>query len=399
MGISEAATAKRLTRALAKLRKSFGQEGIQISVGAIRTALLAHAPSQCPPDLAARTISAALARQAGTTAAKLAASKTAGLLVHSTISSAFAGAMSAGWGYLIMAVVAIPMAIVGTHAILRRAPAPVAVNVPAIYTPGPARPVRVGILLSHFTATGPYLTSVPYAYKDGYLETDRALRTDPLFELIPIVEPGTAEDPDLLAALKTSFKGKPAIDATDRNQISTLDVIVCPRVWNETPEVMNAIESAVSRGAGLLVGAGFAMQTPGPGDRTDRLNGLAQGCWAMSDPQGIECDVIADHPLLGKLGKGSKVTLPANGECGLLPPGATALIEVTHEEEIAAVGMTRPVPAQYRFYPLFIGSLGKGKILSCAFTVWKPVPSDLQDATGGRFMIRCVKWLTNQPLD
>ena len=399
MGVSEAAAAKRLTRAMAKLRKLFGRRGMDISASSIGTTLLANARIEYPADLAARSITAAFAHGATSAAAKLAASKAAGMLVHSWLTSTAIGVASSGWGYFVATLVAIPMAIAGTHVVMRHHAAPVVTAGPGVYVPGPSRPVRVGVMLSQFTASGPYLTSVPYAYKDGYLEMDRALRTDPLIELLPIVEPGSMNDPDLIAALKTSFKGEPTIDATKLDQLATLDVIVCPRVWNETPEVMNAIETTVSKGTGLLIGAGFAMQTPGPGGQTDRLNGVVEGCWAMSNPVEVECDVIADHPLLGKLTKGSKVNLEPNGECGLLVVGAIPLIEVSNQDEMRPVGTAQPIRAGYVAYPLYISTLGKGKIVNCAFTVWKPPPGDLQDATGGRFMIRCVKWLTNQPLD
>jgi RNA polymerase sigma factor (sigma-70 family) len=396
IGVSEAAAAKRLTRAMSKLRKLFGHRGADISANSIGTALLAHAHLECPVDLAARSISAAFAHGATTTATHLAASKAAGALVHSWLTATIATAATSTWSYILVAIIAIPMAIAGTHVVMHHAATPTA---PQQYIPGPARPVRVGIMLSQFTATGPYLTSVPYAYKDGYLEMHRALRTDPLFELIPIIEPGTTDDIDLQAALKTSFKGEHALEATNRNQLATLDCIICPRVWNETPEVMNAIEAAVANGTGLLVGAGFALQTPGPGDQTNRLNGLTEGCWADTYPEDTECTVIAEHPLLGKLTNGAKITLQPNGECGLLAPGATPLIKVSDESLIRAVGATHEIPLNYKFYPLYVSTLGKGKIVNCAFTVWRPPPDDLQNATNGRFMIRCVKWLTNQPLD
>jgi RNA polymerase sigma factor (sigma-70 family) len=399
MGLSEAATAKRLTRAMSRLRGFFGGRGTDISAGSIGAAMLAHAQMDYPVDLAARSIAAAFAHGATTTAAQLAASKAAAVLVHSWLTATLAAAASSGWSYLVIAIVTIPMAIAGGHAIMHRNTAHVAVTAPSAYVPGPPRHVRVGIMLSQFTATGPYLTSVPYAYKDGYLEMHRALRTDPLNELIPVIEHGTAGDPELDAALKSSFKGEPAIEATNRDQLATLDVIVLPRVWNETPEVVNAIEAAVTSGTGLLIGAGYAMQTPGPADQTNRLNGVTEGCWAMSDPQEVECTILADHPLVGKLAKGAKVNLEPNGECGLLAPGAIPLIQVSDESLIHSIGTTTQIPSKYNLYPLYVSTLGKGKIVNCAFTVWKPPPSDLQNATGGRFMIRCVKWLTNQPLD
>jgi hypothetical protein len=53
----------------------------------------------------------------------------------------------------------------------------------------------------------------------------------------------------------------------------------------------------------------------------------------------------------------------------------------------------------YEFYPIYISSLGKGKIVGCSFPSWTAVPKQLDTAVGGKFMVRCAKWLAGRPVD
>jgi hypothetical protein len=56
-------------------------------------------------------------------------------------------------------------------------------------------------------------------------------------------------------------------------------------------------------------------------------------------------------------------------------------------------------PSAGGFYPLYLSSLGKGKIVGCDFCACDAMPDKLQSATQNRFMIRCVKWLVDEPID
>jgi len=260
-------------------------------------------------------------------------------------------------------------------------------------------PMRVGIFVSRFTAEGPHVTHAPYGY--GHLDVDRVLRTDPLLQLIPVVEPGTENDPKIIDMVRTTFLHVSPLNGADPNQLMTLDVIVLPRVWNETPEVMNAIESAARQGKGVLIVAGFAVTSPGASPQVDRLNGLKGGGYRASD-DAVDCEVIADHPLLGTLSKGDSLSIEANGEFGVLPDDAVPLIRV--KDAAAATWFATPTTVlstnspEGAFYPLFISHLGKGTIVSCDFPAWSPVPAALDGATNGQFLARCVRWLGNRPL-
>ena len=141
----------------------------------------------------------------------------------------------------------------------------------------------------------------------------------------------------------------------------------------------------------------MGMNIPGPGGQVDRLNGLKEGQWQFNR-DAVDCEVLAAHPLLGSLKPGDIVGLEPNGEGGILSDGMIGLIRVSNADDLTTLTSTA-VPSTYGFYPLAIGNLGKGKIVSYAFTAWKPMPDDLQNATGGRFLGRCVRWLSGRPLD
>jgi hypothetical protein len=264
--------------------------------------------------------------------------------------------------------------------------------------PLPTGTIRVGILISQFTATGPHLTSTPYGYKDGYLQLFRALRTESNLEVIPLVEPGP-QDPELVVTLRSGFKGKTPLDASKKDQLMTLDVIACPRVWDETPEVLAAIRGAVRDGKGLLIMAGIGLESPGMDNvPVDELNGLKEGVWEYCS-DGADCQVGAAHSLLGNLKAGDELSLPANGECGILADGMTGLVEVTNLDDVHEIAGSHEITNNYHFYPLIAGRLGKGRLVNCQFTSWEPIRDDLQTPTGGRFIVHCVEWLAGHRLD
>ncbi|MGD0389754.1 MAG: sigma-70 family RNA polymerase sigma factor [Tepidisphaeraceae bacterium] len=399
MGVSEEAAAKRLTRALAKLRKRFGRHGVDVPAASIGITLLAQTRLAAPAGLAEKCFTAAVGSTAaaGTAAAATTAS---GTLAHAAItSSAFGG--FAAWGYATVAAVVI-LTTVGTG-VVRHLSKPRQVAVPTVTVAPPlvTTPMRVGIFVSRFTAEGPHMTRTAYGY--GHLDVDRVLRTDPLLQLIPVVEPGTENDPKIIDMVRTTFLHVSPINGADSSQLMTLDVIVLPRVWNETPEVMNAIEFAARQGKGVLIVAGFAVTSPGPSPQVDRLNGLKEAKYGASD-DAVDCQVIADHPLLGTLSKGDSLNIEANGEFGVLPDDAVPLIRVKDPAAASAIWFATPTTLlstnspEGTFYPLFIGHLGKVTIVSCNFPAWSPVPAALDAATNGQFLARCVRWLGNRPL-
>jgi RNA polymerase sigma factor (sigma-70 family) len=399
MGVSEDAAAKRLTRAMAKLRKRFARQGVDVPAASIGITLLAQTRLAAPAGLAEKCFTAAVGSTAAASTVVAASTAASGTLAQAALTSSAFGGLAA-WGYATVAAVVI-LAAVGTGVVrhLGKARQEATATVP-VAPPLVTAPMRVGIFVSRFTAEGPHVTHAPYGY--GHLDVDRVLRTDPLLQLIPVVEPGTEKDPKIIDMVRTTFLHVSPINGADAGQLMTLDVIVLPRVWNETPEVMNAIESAARQGKGVLVVAGFGMTSPGASAQVDRLNGLKESIYRASE-DAVDCQVIADHPLLGILSKGDSLDIEANGEFGPLPDDAVPLIRVK-DPTAAANWFTMPTTTQSAnspegaLYPLFISHLGKGTIVSCNFPAWSPVPAALDGATNGKFLARCVRWLGNRPL-
>jgi RNA polymerase sigma factor (sigma-70 family) len=440
MGISEAAVSKRLTRSLVKLRNRFSRKGLDLPIDIVATVFLASPHLSAPAGLAGQALSAAMGHGAAVGAATAAVG-----LAHTAIASMKTAAIMI-WTAVATAV-AVSTSVVGFEAVRysRPAAAPVgsvAVESTAATTPGTGK-IMVGIFLSYQTANGSHYGPTSLGGK-AHLVITRAIHSDPVadkeMELIPIIEPGTATTQDIRESLGSTFKTESPVDGSDVEALMNLDVIICPRVWSESPEVLSAVDSAVRRGKGLMNFSGVGQIAPGPGvEVVDRLNGVAAGQGAyVGYPKEVECEVIASHPILGTLTKGELVNIAGNGQSGPLGSGTVGLIrvknpsranpipieaaqaQVMENTEIATtqgsdVRMALPpaesngdtsvfttltaLPANYVFYPITITTLGKGTIVNCNFLSVQAVPTDLQNATNQKFLKRSIEWLAGRPLN
>src|SRR5204863_274353 len=118
--------------------------------------------------------------------------------------------------------------------------------------------------------------------------------------IFPIIEPGTEKEGKIPDILKYSFGGKKPLDLTSKEQLRTLDVIATGRAWNAPQEALDAVEAVVSDGVGFLSWGGFGIVTPGHGPQVDRINGFKEGQYGLGRRR-AECEVIGEHPILGKL--------------------------------------------------------------------------------------------------
>jgi hypothetical protein len=258
-----------------------------------------------------------------------------------------------------------------------------------------ARILKVGVIVSEFSANGPNWMDKPYGY--SYQFTTRELR-DPSVTIIPLLEPNTRDKPEIAKALKLTFSGVAPMDVTDAGTLATLDVIVSGRTVNALPAELAAIETAVSGGVGLLVWGGLGDVNPGFADpAVVRLGGFAEAQWG-ADTNFVECEVIAPHPILGKLKAGDKVRLQPSGGYGVLKPGGAGLLKLGPEARIHTYG---PGSAEDRegfvFYPIYTSSLGKGRIVGCSFPAFRQLEPAFDRAVGGKFILRCVQWLAERP--
>jgi predicted DNA-binding protein (UPF0251 family) len=408
MGVSQAAASKRLTRALRKLRALLRRRGVEVTADTLGAVLLAHARLSGPPALASSSVTVALSAATGggvhaATGAMALAGKTISSMSIKVIWTAIAAvaAVTASVGIIAAVVVAAvsssrpnPSPTVATPAAVAPSQSPA----PPTDVPAPAGPIRVGILVSEFTATGPHYTSNTYGYTHKSMVV--ALR-DSSTELYPIIEPGTQSDAKIASIIRTDFAGRTPIDGSRVEQLSTLNVIASCRGCDMRPEVLDAMESAVrDDGIGLLIWSGLATVTPGHNPQVDHLNGLQEGQYGWNS-KAVECQVVAAHPILGKLSDNIGVTaqLTPNGYYGALQPGATGLIRISNPVDIWPVGEDLKTDREdFVFYPVYVSSLGKGKIVGCSFALWKST-RPIDQLVGGSFMLRSVKWLAGRAVD
>jgi hypothetical protein len=259
------------------------------------------------------------------------------------------------------------------------------------------RVYSVGVIVSHASANGIWHGDQRFGY--SYEHAVRELR-DPHVRIVPLLEPGTADDPEIAKALAATFKSSPPLEVTDAAALKNLDVIVASRSLIMLPAALDAIESAVSDGGvGLLLWGNLGDHTPGFDDaRVGRLTGLGDAQWgSTADKAGAECTVLAAHPILGKLKPGAKLKLQASGAYGPLPPYATALVSITDQSQVRPYNTTtRPTRTDLTFHPIYLSRLGKGKIVGCSFPAFRQFPPSLNRAVGGDFLLRCVGWLAEK---
>jgi hypothetical protein len=125
------------------------------------------------------------------------------------------------------------------------------------------------------------------------------------------------------------------------------------------------------------------------------LNGFEEAQHGLGQGAGLG-KVVAQHPLLGNLKMGRTIRLAPNGAYGKLSAGGVGLIELA-EGKFSPVGTNVRQRDDFVFCPLYVSQLGKGRIVGCSFS--EPVPAELNAATGGKFTVRCVKWLAGREIN
>jgi RNA polymerase sigma factor (sigma-70 family) len=403
LGVSETAARKRLERAVDKLREMFRRiSGAASLAPAVMVEAALTSNVQAAPESAVNALTSILSKtmpaELGTSSAALLACDVIGrvnaaarlraiigtaaavvlsLLVASTVTTSFRHETSANFG--------------------RSNVSPITAK-----TRTHSGPLRVGILVSHATATKPAETTQPASHR----LTDVAVKAlhDPSMDLYAVIEPGTAKLPDMVEVLAEHFEAGHVIDGADPRALATLDVLVTFATTNMRPEVLKAMREAVTGGVGYLRVQDLGCASPGRGEDINSLLGISRiGCFWR--PLRTKCQVVApEHPLLaGLVADDSLDALPIGSFSGSF--GA-----VNGQPLIAAKGagnrysgipgrLYSPVDLDMRghtFYPMIVSQLGEGKMVACQ---WYRVPPAIDKATHGRFYIRCVNWLGGRPLD
>lgn len=416
MGVSEGAAAQRLARAMERLRKLFSSRGIVLSTVASTELALqqacANAAVAVPPaGLALAAADAALSTSGG---ASSIAHTIANVVLDSWQRKATATLLAASLGALVM------LALIGVAAAFSMrgtATTDVATKVvspPLATGPTVAEPrIRVGIYVSAATA-------VPRPPRDNawykMFEIAGDLKNESDMDVVPLVEPGTVDEPHQKRLLDVYFPGKTPIDVTDTAALQTLDAIVATGVHEPPQQALISIDAAVRGGTGLYIrrclgGHGAQGDTP----VAIRLRGLATKMpeGTVRAPKDLqELVVLTGHPILGTLTPTSlkkPMMRHVAGVWGTLPPGATPLIRLKDVRSLApedksATDGAPSSAARATFTSkdtagdvVWLSQLGKGRVVNANFDMrtWP----EIQQATDNRFTARVVKWLAGRPVE
>jgi hypothetical protein len=273
------------------------------------------------------------------------------------------------------------------------------------------QPIKVGVLVSQYTATGPCWTSNRKQF--GFLRARQGLQLlkDPGMDLYAIVDPGT----DLHGEIVGAIRGMPAdhiIDGGDPAALQKMDVIVSYFQWNLPDVVLAAMVKAVQNGTGLLVQGGAGIYRPGFTSDVQKLEGItdafeiydgvAMPCTALSHSPIPDLDALANQSLIipaltGAAGHVNGAPLmeakPLNDQIVAIQWEGHARMPTT---QITVAPSTQPTTQPtVMFYPLYTSQLGKGRIIVCQ---WESMPPEWRDATKGRFHIHAAQWLANRTI-
>jgi hypothetical protein len=264
--------------------------------------------------------------------------------------------------------------------------------------------LKVGVIVSLYTATEPSWLGRPYGFKHADAAKDF---DDPSVELYAIVDPDTQGDEQVLEALKTYFpagRQDRLIDGSDAKALAQLHAIVALRAWNMHDAVLAAIDEAVKSGVGLVNAAAMGTVTPGfTSPLVSELAATTNARYAYnSRPQPVE--ILEKDFLPAELlpkpadgapgGDGAEAAVDAelkvkpNGAMGALKVGATPILKL---KDRTGVGLDpNAVAGDVEFYPLVVADHGKGRIIVC--NMHDP-PDWLKQAADGKFYLRCVESL------
>jgi beta-lactamase regulating signal transducer with metallopeptidase domain len=244
---------------------------------------------------------------------------------------------------------------------------------------------RVGVVMSHFTATGPSYRGKPWGYMGQQCQAIAAFLDEHNFDVYAVVEPGTetlGELPGLLEATRTAGKTIPANDAAS---LGSLDVILCKNMHNVEQDVLAAFADAVRGGVGFVLISTLGDTTPGEGHPSlAPLIGWEGGVKYLGHE--TPCTVLAAHPILGPMKPGDTLSLSMID--GYRAPRGLAGAQ-------ALVGP--PAGAPEDFYPVYVHTLGEGRVVHLQW--YELVPKDVPLQGRYDIYIRAVNWAAKHPAD
>jgi RNA polymerase sigma factor (sigma-70 family) len=391
MGISEEAAERRLSRAMAKLRASFVRRGYAVAPAVLGPSLVHNvfARAADPPAHLVQAVTAAALHPAGATPAAAA------------LVTGVRGTMRRKLALQCGVIAALMLLIVGAGVAtaVRSRTNRIDANGPSwvreVLVPEPEGPIRVGVFISAHSGLSRPMEMNAW-YQQFQIMEEFADATD--IEFFPMIEPGTADQPQQKRLVGKYFPGRAALDVMDTAALKGLDVIIGSMVHEPQVAALESIDRAVSDGTGLFVRRCLGSCKPGMSNPSARrLTGLATTTRFAQSSGPVECMVVGAHPILGSLSGRTQASFTERlaGTWGTLPPNAVPLIRM--KSTAALIAPTGAPPEAHNSTTgdvLFLSSLGKGRIIDCTF--WGPTPQPLLDATDGRFSVLAVKWLAKR---
>ena len=243
--------------------------------------------------------------------------------------------------------------------------------------------LKVGVLVSHFTATGPSRIGRPYGY-DHVGVTDSLRHAS--VQLFPLIEKGSESDEELAKVIAEKFpeSGEQAYFADDIESLKSLNAIVISRAPNLNAEVIEGVTQAVNSGVGLLVIGPVGVNDPGYAEPLNNLLGMSDNVGYAFCAQPLEVELLAgDDPLIKDLGDAAAWTAQPNGVMGAFKDDVKPLIKISSTDQL--VPQNHP---DADFHLLYQHMVGHGPVIVCN---WSGVmPDAVEKATESPFYVRCI---------
>ena len=239
---------------------------------------------------------------------------------------------------------------------------------------------RVGLLMSHYTATGPHWISRPYGYINQ--ETDSIARAlnEANFDVYAVVEPGTevlGELPGILHAFGLSQK---TVNGFDTEALEMLDVVFLSSVSNVHVAMLEALDTAIRNGVGLVNVSTLGVVNPSENHPLlESITGIEHARYTWQGFKDSTCPILHQHPILGGLKVGTTFTVNTLNGC-------RTESGVVHD---ATILLGTPADYPETFPVLYVRNHGQGRVVRAQ---WHRPHQPGIPLPGFTFYVRCINW-------
>ena len=244
--------------------------------------------------------------------------------------------------------------------------------------------LKVGLVMSHFTATGPSWRGEPYGYEHQASEEFAAVLDQMNFDVYAVIEPGTATKGALPRILAKTGLWDKTIELTDLPALLNLNVIVIKKCNNAIPEMIGVLRQVAESGVGIVDIGGFGRVTPGYNAEFEDFYGVSNTGYSYY-LEVIDAPVLQQHPILGDLKPGDTIAID-------VPDGIT----VPNGVRDGAVLLGGTDKLDDNFCTLMVREVGKGRMVVGNW-YYLTIPRCPWGPYG--LYLRCINWAAHQPVD